>query len=110
MRKDIADMWVKALRSGEYKQTTETLQDDGGYCCLGVLCRVGEKGDVTTDSEDDMLGGDTLEDQPDILEWSGMNSSEGKFGASDTLAVLNDEGSYDFDQLADVIEKEWEQL
>ena len=25
---------VKALRSGEYKQTKETLQDENGYCCF----------------------------------------------------------------------------
>lgn len=30
--------WVNALRSGEYKQTRLTLQDDKGYCCLGVAC------------------------------------------------------------------------
>ncbi len=32
-----------ALRSGEYKQTKEALQDGGGYCCLGVMCAVFEK-------------------------------------------------------------------
>jgi len=30
--------WITALRSGEYKQTTDTLRDDKGFCCLGVLC------------------------------------------------------------------------
>ncbi|MGA0595643.1 hypothetical protein [Enterovirga sp. CN4-39] len=32
--------WVAALRSGEFKQTTGTLKDSKGYCCLGVLCHV----------------------------------------------------------------------
>lgn len=34
--------WVKALRSGEYKQTSSTLHErtDNTYCCLGVLCKV----------------------------------------------------------------------
>lgn len=36
--KDQLRTWVKALRSGEYKQTIGTLQDDKGYCCLGVAC------------------------------------------------------------------------
>lgn len=31
--------WVKALRSGKYKQTKYQLRHpDEGYCCLGVLC------------------------------------------------------------------------
>ena len=42
MKKEIADMWCDALRSGEYKQVKGTLcgiRKDGevGYCCLGVL-------------------------------------------------------------------------
>lgn len=43
MQKDIKVKWVKALRSGRYKQCSETLRDtyDGKkYCCLGVLCNV----------------------------------------------------------------------
>lgn len=42
MKKQLRDDWVNALRSGEYKQTTNTLRrfdEDGNpsYCCLGVL-------------------------------------------------------------------------
>lgn len=29
--------WVKALRSGKYKQCTGALTDGPGFCCLGVL-------------------------------------------------------------------------
>jgi hypothetical protein len=32
--------WVKALRSGKYKQTSGRLVRDGKYCCLGVACDV----------------------------------------------------------------------
>jgi hypothetical protein len=44
MKQDIKDKWVKALRSGEYKQGTGYLiksSHDGNqceHCCLGVLC------------------------------------------------------------------------
>ena len=31
-------IWVKALRSGKYKQTTTKLRDTFGFCCLGVAC------------------------------------------------------------------------
>lgn len=42
MKENIANMWVDALRSGEYKQVKNTLcgvRNDGeiGFCCLGVL-------------------------------------------------------------------------
>lgn len=36
MKKRDRDAWVKALRSGEYKQTQRRLCDGEGFCCLGV--------------------------------------------------------------------------
>lgn len=30
--------WITALRSGKYQQTKHVLQDNEGYCCLGVAC------------------------------------------------------------------------
>lgn len=40
MDKKVKVKWLKALRSGRYKQTRQKLYDGKGYCCLGVLCRV----------------------------------------------------------------------
>lgn len=41
MDKQIKTKWVKALRSGRYKQGDGVLYaDDKTYCCLGVLCAV----------------------------------------------------------------------
>lgn len=40
MREDIKELWVTALRSGEYKQGTGQLNYSGHFCCLGVLCEV----------------------------------------------------------------------
>lgn len=37
MNKWVKRKWLRALRSGEYKQGTEVLGDARGYCCLGVL-------------------------------------------------------------------------
>lgn len=49
-RKKFVTEWVKALRSGKFRQTkgklgTKTKCKNGqyGYCCLGVACEVGEK-------------------------------------------------------------------
>ena len=39
MNQEIKELWIKALRSGKYKQTTGKLKSiEGSYCCLGVLC------------------------------------------------------------------------
>ncbi len=38
--REFAEKWVKALRSGEYKQATTRLMHNGGYCCLGVGAKV----------------------------------------------------------------------
>lgn len=37
----LKDLWLKALRSGEYEQGKDSLKDEtGGYCCLGLLCHL----------------------------------------------------------------------
>lgn len=46
MKKSLKTKWIKALRSGEYKQARGKLEqtdENGaatGHCCLGVLCRI----------------------------------------------------------------------
>lgn len=37
---DLAKRWITALESGDYQQTTGTLKDETGYCCLGVVCNL----------------------------------------------------------------------
>lgn len=37
MKAGLKAKWIKALRSGEFKQTTGHLKDTHGFCCLGVL-------------------------------------------------------------------------
>lgn len=49
MEKALKEKWLKALRSGQYKQTigalkTQSKNGDCRYCCLGVLCDVSGEG------------------------------------------------------------------
>ena len=37
MNERIKAEWIKALTSGEYKQTSGALRDKNGFCCLGVF-------------------------------------------------------------------------
>lgn len=41
MKKEIAEQWIAALRSGDYKQGRQQLRSKNNeFCCLGVLCNL----------------------------------------------------------------------
>jgi len=44
MDKKLKAKWVKALRSGEYKQAAVRLRSSDGFCCLGVLREIATPG------------------------------------------------------------------
>lgn len=120
MKKEVADKLVAALRSGEYKQTTKVLRDDMGYCCLGVLCDLAIKEDITpgwvqrTNAYGDVsyqtngVGGVL---PIAVRKWADMDSDNGTFDDVDefeepmrnALSMLNDEGK-SFNEIADFIE------
>jgi len=112
-------LWAEALESGEYEQTTEWLQGDGGFCCLGVACEVAEECGirVTREWDTDELDGSDLSDQPDVQEWLGLTGESGSFKIppyrtsnpnriSTSLVKLNDEGNTTFAELAAIIRAE----
>lgn len=91
MKATIKRRWLKALRSGKYKQGKEVLYDetDDSYCCIGVLCRITER--IPKDACSwGMHGWETLE---------GMSHEQGI-----KLAEMNDKGR-SFKQIANYIEK-----
>lgn len=130
MKEQIAKKWVKALRSGKYKQTKETLQDEKGFCCLGVLCDLappdlghwdpeaadipGERAFITKEG-----GADTSLLPRAVQKWAGLATDDGVYGTKlredgkrsfdVTLVDANDEGAT-FEQIADFIEQHWEIL
>lgn len=88
--------WVAALRSGNYKQGRLFLEDqEGGYCCLGVLCVV--------------LGEPTFADRPDFgsdfysVAYQPVRNLLDNDETLRTLARLNDSGQ-SFAQIADYID------
>ena len=134
MREDVKGRWVAALRSGDYKQTRETLRDCDGFCCLGVLCDLYIRETEDTHSLRARAwevkrvfhvpvvgtGVDLYENAvlPNpVREWAGMETDDGSFSDDEKfyptslkcLSGLNDKGS-SFEELADVIEKKWEVL
>jgi len=97
MKKQIAKLWIKALRSGKYKQGQTVLRNEKDeYCCLGVLCdlynqdcrsrkkrglsvRKGAEPDSNLD--DDLhsfsFNGETAKLPWRVQEWAGMWSNDG---------------------------------
>jgi len=112
-----AQKWVKALRSGKYKQATGQLkrQDDGGsttFCCLGVACELAVKAGAIKAylGWNGALPGE-------VRQWLGLSSTEGRFEKKKLkgsfvidLTDLNDNLKYSFKQIARFIESKPEGL
>lgn len=137
MKNNIMKKWVKALRSGKFKQGQGTLKQfnkrgEARHCCLGVLCELYnsemKKNKKKTlpekifnnDSEFlygcSKFGTKTYDLPKQVKEWSGVKNALGQFYNKDdqyndiqTLADLNDSG-LTFKTIANTIEKNWESL
>lgn len=99
--------WVKALRSGEYRQATGRLFDGGGYCCLGVLCVIA--GMEPDEGPDDYYFDDELAfAPPQAMQFVGLVNKTGSQNDVLQRASLigqNDSGA-DFGEIADIIESD----
>lgn len=103
--------WVEALESGNYKQGQDWLFNDGSYCCLGVLCQIQR----TLVNECDM--GVTSYCLHSSNPCFSVLNSLGNFPEQVTvkldnqvlisLAELNDEGKFTFEEIAEVIKEIW---
>jgi hypothetical protein len=117
LRKRLRAEWIAALRSGEYRQTTDgNLRDSYGWCCLGVACDVAVRHGIT--SEPKMADGECLFEgdataslPPSVLEAFGIHSDLGDFrdttlelGGEVSLSSANDQG-VSFAEIADFIEQ-----
>jgi hypothetical protein len=109
MMNDNMKMVLKALRSGEYKQGFQTLQDDDRYCCLGVMCDVYARAtgmELVRDEDRGYLYGGDLSGQEGVMAWVGLKSCDGHSTDHDTLIEMNDENGKTFSEIADFIESE----
>ena len=116
MKKVWATKWVKALRSGEYKQTKGVLYNGKGYCCLGVLCKItGEEFTYSKEKNRYCVrgGGSNLESvllPLHVINKVGMKSCSGLWlRHEDSLSELNDQGK-SFERIAAIIEENYKEL
>ena len=111
-------LWAEALESGEYEQTKSVLEDEEGFCCLGVACVVAEEWGIKVNRhrDTDELVGEDLDEQPAVQWWLGLKDEEGSFKlhpkteggvrTSSSLVHLNDGGHRTFAELAAIIRAE----
>jgi len=138
MKKTVMKKWVNELRSDRYKQGTALLKqkhEDGTiqHCCLGVLCELynsemkkNKKKQLNEVKEDHpdcfdwatshaySFDGDNSRLPKAVIVWGGIHDPDGGLENCSTqkynsLADMNDSGE-SFEAIADVIEKEWENL
>jgi hypothetical protein len=106
MLKSIKNKWVKALRSGEYKQGSGQLrsEDDEGvsFCCLGVLAQIVDPAQETWKPDNGYFGleeGYYCDLQAKFLGKGGLGD-----GVAYKLAAFNDNGK-SFKWIASYIER-----
>lgn len=113
-RIELLKEWVAALRSGEYRQGKNMLQNTNGtYCCLGVACEVARKHGIEVQDRyvkvNDhrtikVLRGLDLCTQGPVRQAFGITEC-GQLSDDSCLSELNDSGAT-FSEIADIIEKE----
>lgn len=127
-RKELIELWVAALRSGNYKQGLGQLRSfNDEYCCLGVLCEVYQQNigglEIRVEEVTDFRGDDealVVIDRfyrynecatalPDpVMEAVGIKTPYASFETDNekaSLANLNDH-SWTFEQIANLIEED----
>lgn len=109
--------WLRALRSGKYKQGRSALRTPkDGFCCLGVLCDLHAKATGGKWEKDELgryryLGEAELPPQA-VAEWAGFPGKDVVPGLDPNptvdgkqLAERNDDGRQRFTTIARLIEK-----
>jgi hypothetical protein len=111
MNPELKDKWVKALRSGEYKQGRGTMKESrlfrkSRFCCLGVLCDVaGAQYNKRNGYKHDVFGEKQLVATVHILTPDGRHAFGLEGAKVDTLVFMNDKLKLDFNEIANYIEK-----
>jgi hypothetical protein len=115
MKKEIAQLWSRALRSNEWKQGKHALEVNGKVCPLGLLCQLAMVyGHVEFEPYKGIAGkyGGKLAEIPDeVKEWAEMYGNNGEIkGDFLTIVGYNDFMDYTFNEIAEVIDENWSRL
>jgi hypothetical protein len=118
MKKEIAELWVEALRSGRYKQIKNQLANKKGHSCLGVLCELAIESGVRVSRKEVgktvLFGGKKKLLPYSVMDWAGIELPWVHFyhpveARLLHLTDLNRKG-YSFKKIANLIEGYWEEM
>ena len=120
-----AKEWIKALRSGKYQQGKGKLHSGNKFCCLGLACYL-NKEYIDSENTGTYHTYDTFSEVlPDRMKnLLGLSHEKGYFIVTDrikkhfpslglgmcSLILLNDGFGFSFNEIADIIELEPEEL
>ena len=132
MKKEVADIWVKALTSKKYKQGKEFLcrvenNGDKSFCCLGVLTDLYQQDrakkkkkklsvDFDKDIGQSVIAFDGVSEllSPSVMQWAGMKHSDGTHCDEHedcyNLAEMNDLDCLSFIKIANHIKKHYKEI
>lgn len=110
--------WINALNSGKFSQTKEVLQDERGYCCLGVACTLLSIGAYATEdrygisdyvSEEESFMGSFLRGSLPIQEdgapaWLTHIDDDAHTKTGRRLSTLNDKYGWSFTDIAELLD------
>lgn len=98
--------WVKALRSGKFKQAKGRLAEGERNCCLGVVCVLAG---IPKDKHN-AFDGERYELPTRAQTWLGIRKDSPRIGQHEAVD-MNDGTSFvphhTFEKIADEIEKHW---
>lgn len=129
MNPDVKARWLSALRSGDYQQGTGSLRltqyGAEEWCCLGVLCDIAAGDDVGhwTGIETANVRYQAGEEERTaalptaVMKWASLSEDDPDVTAANpnidpspqlpyALSAVNDEFSFDFMAIADLIERD----
>jgi hypothetical protein len=126
IQKEAREIWIKALRSGVFKQgqsylSRKTSSGDVLNCCLGVACElylihepdggleksIDENGIDGTFITYDLMPG-SLPDK--VKNWLGLADRAGVYNQGDCALTADNDDGKSFEDIADIIESEPEGL
>ena len=103
--KEDLKIWIKALRSGKFKQGKNRLQESKTeYCCLGVACKVLIPKHLLETHGKGLLIGKEPEDQLHSPQWLADIDFNFDVTTGKSLMRLNDEENFTFNEIADLLE------
>lgn len=95
--------WINALRSGNYSQTKFYLQNNIGYCCLGLACQLFIPQNQIEYNSLGYIIGQLPSRQHNAPKWLKGINADFMCKTGEFLSKLNDKG-WTFNQIADALE------